>query len=1434
MGRRKTNKQAPLTKDGEEKKDEKGISLISAKKTYALPKAESKELADNIDGIEKVNIPDNLEREIVDMILQEHQKQKRFGVLSKRITTKKLMDVYNSLSGAGFSHHQIEAAMTATIMKGGDVHDALDWLCLNTANDQLPKGFSQTLQEEEEKKYRPRFDPSQQKDARMGTSSATQTVPVGKTGKVSKPDDGTVKDWILQYAEQSSGSSEDKSDEEEDPNERYKVLSSQIEEAKNEAFDAKMRADKSGHTRASKRIRELTLERDAMERHPNFKPATKLGVTKPPKKLERKDKEMEQLIHEDDIPKEKSRSMPPTVLPRDQKSKRRGHSPADAEDSGFNLFGFDKMEEGATAAKNESQEAKEIKEDVRCFEYTRQQWTGKHPKQFLIDWCRKHLPQSPPPKYEKIQLKYNRFKCKVTVDRQKEGLLQVTPDILCENAKEAEMLGCTLALYHLCKGQSVYQLLPPPYRVVWLEWKEEDDSSKQQNKQKENKLRDQFVTKLIKKLKLDENAGAKTAIPVPEREKEKNGAQSEEGDTADDVQDSWEALSDMDATKFINDSPTAGSEAPESALSNSPGFPKKRIGEKARRPSSAVLKQMLQSLHATKQHQELLKTRQELPVFQFRQEMLDKVHNASVLVIGGETGSGKSTQIPQFLLEDLIEKGDGAKCNIVITQPRRISAVSIANRVSEELGESPKERHRNLCGYQIRFESRKSPMTCLTYCTTGVVLRQLQSDQNLSSVSHLIIDEVHERSVESDFLLMIVKRILRTRTDLKVILMSATLDSRKFSAYFSNCPVLSIPGRTFPVEVLHIEDVIEMTGYVVDEDSPYTLKQSDLLDEDSAVVEVTDQKGETKQVDLFWTTENISDIDRTTLPAEKYSKRTRNAVTRLNPDKINMDLIMDLLRHLGSSEHYKGMGGAILIFLPGLAEIQELHEMLTSDRHFSNPHKFQIFALHSVLSSENQDQVFAVPQRGVRKIVIATNIAETGITIPDIVFVVDSGKAKENRYKETTQMKSLMEVFISKANAKQRRGRAGRIQKGFCFRMYTAEKYQKMADFMLPEILRVPLEELCLIIMKCNLGKPEDFLAEGLDPPQPSSISRAMSLLREVGACYADAPSLTPLGHHLASLPVNVRIGKMLIFGAILDCLEPVAVIAAAMADKTPFVVPLGRQDEATEAKKALATAASDHLTLYKAYQGWCIARSKGKAEEFKYCNQHFLKRNTLLDIENVKKDLIKLVNGIGFGTELSRLQSPALSSTTSSPAVLDISKLTSKTNELDQHTVAMVKAVLCAGLYSQVAKITPVDKAEVSAHPGMKKPCLVESAQGHSQIHPSSVNRFLMMHSVAWLTYGEKVQSTRVYLRDTTLVSAYPLLLFGGDIKVQHLQKLLLVDNWIKFTAVARIGVIFKELRMLLEQLLERKLREPSLNVSNNQLIQLITQLIKSEKPVR
>ncbi|XP_076472427.1 LOW QUALITY PROTEIN: ATP-dependent RNA helicase DHX29-like [Babylonia areolata] len=1445
MGKRKTNKQAPLTKEGAEKQEEK------AKKTYALPKAEEKGHAGDIENIEKVSIPASLEKELVDLILHEHQHRKRLGVLSKRITTKKLTDIYNSLSTAGFSQRQVEGAMSATVAMGGDLHDALDWLCLNTPNEQLPKGFSQTLQAEEEKKSKPRFDASQQVDARAGPPpTVVPAVPIKEsTPKVPKAKKEDMKDWILRYAEQSSGSSGGE-EEEEDPNSRYLSLTALLEDAKAEAADAKARGNKAGHATVSKKIRELTLERDAIEKHPSFNPAVKLPpATKKTAAAQKRDAEMdeiEEIIRESETPPHRKKSTTASPIPGKKKGGGKSEKKVEEED-GFNLFGFDDMQ--AAAAASPANNTTSPAEDVRHFEYTRQQWTGKHPKQFLIDWCRKHLPKSPPPKYHKIQVKHNRFKCRVSVEKQKDDVLSVTPDILCETAKEAEMLGCTLALYHLCRGQSVHQLLPPPYRVVWLEWLDVENSAKQQAKEKENKPRDQFVSRLMKKLKVEDGESRqKTSSPSETRKVCETacsgwgggdgGGDNHGDDDADDggdVQDSWEMLVDEEdstspppattATTTTKPAPPSQSKSSSSSSSSSPHVKKAA-------PSSPSLQQLLQRLQSGRRYQELLPQRQQLPAFASCRNVLEAVRESSVVVVAGETGSGKSTQVPQFILQDCIMKGEGSKCNIVVTQPRRISAISLASRVSEEMGESSRESRNNLCGYQVRFESRKSASTRLLYCTTGVVLRQLQMDRDLSHVSHLVIDEVHERSVQSDFLLTVVKDILSRRPDLKVILMSATLDSAKFSSYFTSCPVLTIPGRTFPVQVCHVEDVIEMTGYVVEEDSPYTLKQSQLVEEETASVEVTSKRGESTQMDLFWTKEDISSVDRTALSADSYSKRTRNAVTRLNPNKINVDLVVDLLKHLDSAPPYRDIDGAVLIFLPGLADIQELYEILTTERYFSDKDRFQIFALHSVLSSEDQNRVFAVPPQGVRKIVLATNIAETGITIPDAVFVIDSGKAKENRYNETSQMSSLTEVFISKASAKQRQGRAGRVREGFCFRLFTVEKFHKMADYTVPELLRVPLEELCLTIMKCEMGRPEDFLARCLDPPQPSNVQRAMTLLREVGACFADTGALTPLGHHLAALPVNVRVGKMLVYAAILGCLEPVAVIAAAMTDKSPFVVPLSRRDEANTAKLSLSTSASDHLTVYRAYLGWTQARSQGRGAETQFCNRYFLKRNTLLDIENVKNDLIKLIHSIGFGTSSAPHKSSAVS-TASVPDVLDISQVTSKTHDLDRNTIAMVKAVLCAGLYSQVARVTPVAVAEAGARPGERKPCLAETPQGHTQIHPSSVNRYLMLHSLAWFVYGEKVKVSRVYVRDTTLISAYPLLLFGGDIKVQHLQKQLVIDSWIRYQAVAKTGVIFKELRLLFERLLERKLAEPSLNISDDRLIKLITDLLKCEKPV-
>ncbi|CAL1529712.1 unnamed protein product, partial [Lymnaea stagnalis] len=1375
MGKRKIPK--TQTQNEQESTQSKKEDSTKGKKTYSL-QAQSKNFAEaeNAADLQKVNLPEKLENALIDLILEEQKSVKTLGDISKRITYKKLTDVYNSLNDAGFSKNQIEAAMSSSIMFGGDLIDALDWLCLNTQNDQLPASFSETLQKEEEK-HRPKFDRSLQVEAKCGPSSeeiTRQETPkaLAVQNKKEKP---AVKDWILNYAEQSSSENEEEEEENEscfDPTSRYAVLHAELQDLKDKAAIAKSNNNTEEHKQLSKLLKEKHLEMSSLEKHPDFDKSIKSQLKSASASTAT-------------MPKKQS----PMVAPEGSKQ-----SSQDDEELGLSLFS---QAENTTGTKP-SVVVEKSKEDVRSFEYTRSQWTGKSPKQFLIDWVRKHLPKSGPPKFQKIQVKVNRFKSTAVIDRQKDGQLAVTPTILCENVKDAEHLAATLALYQLCRGQPVHQLLPPPYRNVWLDWLDEEKKEKDEAKEKENKPRDQFISKLLKKLNVEDVATkTETATQDPE-------AGGEDGE------DDWESLADKGKLNEISPSKPVASKVEKKA-------------EKSYK--SSQLHQALLNRQASSEFQELLLLRQQLPVYQYRQQVTSAIQANAVVVIAGETGSGKSTQVPQFVLEhcdfyfsyeDCIASGQ-EDVQVVCTQPRRISATSLAMRVSQEMGESGFSPREALVGYQIRFESRRGPNTRLVYCTTGVVLRQLQTATDLKDITHLIIDEagnlaVHERSMQSDFLMIVVKDILRRRPDLKVILMSATLDSAKFSSYFNHCPVINIPGRTFPVEIFYLEDVIEMTGYVVDEDSPYAISSRHLVQEASASVEITQKGGDKSKQNVTWTQEDISKIDRTNLAAEKYSLRTRNAVSRLNLHRINIDLIVELLKTLESSPLFKETPGAVLIFLPGLADIQELYDNLTTQRQFSNPSKYQIYALHSVLSSQDQSKVFAVPPQGIRKVVLATNIAETGITIPDVVYVIDSGKAKENRYMETSQMSALEEVFISKANCKQRAGRAGRVREGLCFRLYTQAQYKDFKAYSTPELLRVPLEELCLNIMKCCYGKPYEFLCGALDPPQPTAVSRAMSLLREVGACESDESSLTPLGHHLAALPVDVRIGKMLLLGAIFGCLEPVAVIAAVMTDKSPFVVPLSKRSEADSAKQAMAVTNSDHITFYKAYQGWCKARQESRSAENAYINKNFLKRSTLLDIENVKKDLVKLVSSIGFNP---RSSSPSTSSFKAQPVVspdgvLSISDSLTKVDDLDPVSIALIKSVLTAGLYPQVGQIITTPSVDVAD----KSTCMVETSQGVAQVHPSSVNKNLALTG-SWMVYHEKVRVSRVYLKDTTVVSPYALLLFGGAIDVQHTQKVILLDGWIKYKAVAKTGVIFKEIRVLLNRILERKLREPALNIS-------------------
>ncbi|XP_004703673.1 ATP-dependent RNA helicase DHX29 [Echinops telfairi] len=1282
-------------------------------------------------SILKVVINNKLEQRIIGVI-NEHKKQNNDkGMISGRLTAKKLQDLYMALQAFSFKTKDIEDAMTNTLLHGGDLHSALDWLCLNLSDDALPEGFSQEF-EEEQPRSRPKFQSPQ-----IQAIISPQVQPKAKKQeedskikpkKEEKNMEVNMKEWILRYAEQENEeekSENSKSLEEEekfDPNERYLHFAAKLLDAKEQAAAFKLEKDKAGQKEAQEKIRRFQREMETLEDHPVFNPSIKVSHQQNEKKK------------------------PPLAT--------EGGSALN-----FNLF------EKSTTAPEEQKDKKKEPHDVRNFDYTARSWTGKSPKQFLIDWVRKNLPKSPNPSFEKVPVgRY--WKCRVRVIKSDDDVLVACPTILTEDGMQAQHLGATLALYRLVKGQAVHQLLPPTYRDVWLEWSDAEKKKEELNKMESNKPRDLFIAKLLNKLK--------------QQQQQQNSDNKREN--SNDPEESWENLvSDEDFSALSMDSANAEDLEP--------------------------IRNLFRKLQSTPKYQRLLKERQQLPVFKHRNLIVETLKRHRVVVVAGETGSGKSTQVPHFLLEDLLLNEWGtSKCSIVCTQPRRISAVSLATRVCEELGcENGPGGRDSLCGYQIRMESRASDSTRLLYCTTGVLLRKLQEDGLLTNVSHVIVDEVHERSVQSDFLLIILKEILQKRSDLHLILMSATVDSDKFSTYFTHCPILRISGRSYPVEVFHVEDIIEETGFVLEKDSEYC--QKFLEEEEEVTINVTGKAGGIKKYQEYIPVQTGVSADLSPF-YQKYSSRTQHAILYMNPHKINLDLILELLAYLDKSPQFRNIEGAVLIFLPGLAHIQQLYDLLSTDRRFYSE-RYKVIALHSILSTQDQAAAFTFPPPGVRKIVLATNIAETGITIPDVVFVIDTGRTKENKFHESSQMSSLVETFVSKASALQRQGRAGRVRDGFCFRMYTRERFEGFMDYSVPEILRVPLEELCLHIMKCDLGSPEDFLSKALDPPQLQVISNAMNLLRKIGACELNEPKLTPLGQHLAALPVNVKIGKMLIFGAIFGCLEPVATLAAVMTEKSPFTTPMGRKDEADLAKSALAIADSDHLTIYNAYLGWKKARQEGGyRSEMAYCRRNFLNRTSLLTLEDVKHELIKLVKAAGFSSSTT----PSSWEENRAPQTLSFQE------------IALLKAVLAAGLYDNVGKIIYTKSVDLTE----KLACMVETAQGKAQVHPSSVNRDLQTYG--WLLYQEKVRYARVYLRETTLITPFPVLLFGGEIEVQHRERLLSVDGWIYFQAPVKIAVIFKQLRVLIDSVLRKKLENPKMSLENDKILQIITELIKTE----
>lgn len=827
-----------------------------------------------------------------------------------------------------------------------------------------------------------------------------------------------------------------------------------------------------------------------------------------------------------------------------------------------------------------------------------------------------------------------------------------------------------------------------------------------------------------------------------------------------------------------------------------------------------------------------------LPVWGHVKVILETVKQHQVVVISGDTGCGKSTQIPQFLLDDWLlnwDSGKGSHVEIICTQPRCLSAIGVAKRVAEERA----EEIGNTVGYQIRLESKMSSSTRLLFCTTGILLRRLESEPHLSSVSHIIVDEVHERSEQSDFLLMILRDLLPIRPDLKVILMSATLNATLFSSYFERAPTVEIPGRTFPVEELFLEDILDKTNYVSEENSGNS-GRGDMISLESEF-EMTDIRGSRSVVQNPATPDENLTVSQLNRRYKEYSKRTCKNLFLMDPNKLNYELVETVIMWIVAGEHSFPAEGSVLVFLPGMAEISTLHNQLM-DNPVVSPRtgKFVLIPLHSALTKEEQAEVFKKPEPGVRRIILSTNVAETSLTIDDCVFVVDCGKMKEKRFDSGKNMESLQTIWVSRANALQRKGRAGRVMPGVCIHLFTRHRYNyQFLEQPVPELHRMPLEQIMLRVKTLPhfAGKgPHEVMAGALEPPADENVDSALLRLKNLGALDADN-ELTPLGRHLAALPVDVRIGKLMLFGAIFCCIDSALTIAACLSYKSPFVSPFAKKEQADICKREFSVGNSDQLTVLKAYKRWQKICSGSHHAGQEFATENFLSWQTLVTLAVIKRQLLEILASIGFiPVEIGPRKC-------GKDNILDV---TGPELNVNGDNTKLLTAILCAALYPNVAKVLTPEKSYVLTAIGAI-PRNVEANElrfktmddGHVHLHPSSVNHCVAYFTSSYLVYQEKVETSRIFIRDCSVVPALTLVLFSGcGLKVEQHQGTFVIaleDGWNKFAVDSQEAAeLLQMIRSELVALLKEKIEDPSLNLltheKGNLIIRTIKQLVTEE----
>lgn len=630
-------------------------------------------------------------------------------------------------------------------------------------------------------------------------------------------------------------------------------------------------------------------------------------------------------------------------------------------------------------------------------------------------------------------------------------------------------------------------------------------------------------------------------------------------------------------------------------------------------------------------------SRASLPITTRAQELLAHIRANDVTICMAATGSGKTTQIPQLILDDYIDRGEGSRCNVICTQPRRLAAISVAQRVAKERG----EELGTSIGYQVRFEN-KSPEErgSVTFCTTGIFLKRMQSaldvsitspqGHSLDDLTHIVVDEVHERDVDTDLLLVALKRLLADRKargkPIKVILMSATIDPTLFQQYFPDeqgqpSKVIEVPGRAFPVKKHFLDEFISELASIPG--------AAEAFAQDSVAKYVHHELGPAA-LQLYQTLPPRL----ITTPSTSRSGSGRSTPTQDGRDRSEeLELPTPLVALTIAYVLKNSDDGHVLTFLPGWDEIQSVHRYLTNPASklgidFGDQTKWSIHLLHSTIPVAEQQVIFEPPPTGVRRIILATNIAETSVTIPDVVYVVDTAKIKEQRFDPERHISSLVSAWVGSSNLNQRAGRAGRHRPGEYFGVISQKRASELHPYQTVEMKRVDLSNIVMHVKALNFPgmSVEDVLSETIEPPAAERVVAAMKDLTMVGALDTQK-NLTPLGKVLLQLPVEVQVGRLVLFGAFLKCLDNALTLAAILTNRDPFMAPMHLKQEASAVKNSWTSPdfRSDVLAVLRAYNEWWDMQGRGDyGGANRFCSSNFLSKPTLLMIQRIKVHLLQ------------------------------------------------------------------------------------------------------------------------------------------------------------------------------------------------------------------